>query len=393
MPSYATYREAVRGRRLPLAFCDLDLLERNLDALARRARGNPIRVASKSVRCVEVLRRTLAHEGFAGVMAYTAAEAAHLADHGFDDLLVAYPTVEPSEIRQALEHVAAGKTITLMVDDAEQVRRLSALAAERDVELPLCLDVDMALPLPGLFFGVRRSPIRTAAQARRLGQAIHAASHVRLEGVMGYEAQIAGLPDGTPNRAFNLFVRQLKKRSIRDLRRRRGAVVDALRADGHALRFVNGGGTGSLESTAGDPSVTESTAGSGLYAPGLFDEFAGFKHLPAAGFAVPVVRRPGPGYVACHGGGYVASGGAGKDKLPKPYLPAGLALLDQEGAGEVQTPLKVEGPITPAIGDPVFFRHAKAGELCERFETLLLLRGGAVVGEAPTYRGEGKCFL
>lgn len=391
--TYRAYKSALEGRRLPAAFVDLDLLDRNIAALRQRARGNPIRVASKSVRCVSVLRRVLEQPGFEGVMAFTAAEAAHLAGHDLDDILIAYPTLEPSELEQTFSAIRAGTHIVAMVDDPDQVRVLADLAERASVVLPLCIDVDMSLSLPGLHFGVRRSPVRTVADALRVASAIRRRASVNLEGVMGYEAQIAGLPDDTSRRAFSRVIRLLKKRSLRDLRKRRGAIVHALRGAGHALRFVNGGGTGSLESTAGDPSVTESTAGSGLYSPTLFDEFHQFKHEPAAGFAVPVVRRPASGMVTCHGGGYIASGSAGKDKLPKPYLPRGLELLDEEGAGEVQTPLRVPPSVRLQLGDPVFFRHAKAGELCERFDTMLLLRDGAVVDEVPTYRGEGKCFL
>lgn len=393
MNRYPHYRAALEGRRLPAAFVDLDRLDENVESLRLRARGNPIRVASKSVRCVDVLGRVLGQPGFAGVMAFTAAEAAHLAQHGFDDILVAYPTLDRVELAQAFAAIRSGTHIVLMVDDPEQVRRLGDHADEAGVVLPLCLDVDMSLSLPGLHFGVRRSPVRTVPDALRVATAIRRCPALRLEGVMGYEAQIAGLPDDTAQRAMSAVIRLLKKRSLRDLRRRRAAIVDALRGAGHALRFVNGGGTGSLESTADDPSVTESTAGSGLYSPATFDGFRAFRHEPAAGFAVPIVRRPTHDIVTCHGGGYVASGAAGKDRLPTPWLPEGLELLEQEGAGEVQTPLRVPMGLRLRLGDPVFFRHAKAGELCERFDTLLLLRDGRVVDEVPTYRGEGKCFL
>jgi D-serine deaminase-like pyridoxal phosphate-dependent protein len=95
----------------------------------------------------------------------------------------------------------------------------------------------------------------------------------------------------------------------------------------------------------------------------------------------------------CLGGGYVASGSAGTEKLPRPYLPDGAALLPLEGAGEVQTPVRYRGPERLALGDPIFMRHSKAGELCEHFNTLLLVMAGRVVGEVPTYRGEGQVFL
>jgi len=41
----------------------------------------------------------------------------------------------------------------------------------------------------------------------------------------------------------------------------------------------------------------------------------------------------------------------------------------------------------------VYFRHAKAGELCERFASLHLLEGERILEQAPTYRGEGQSFL
>lgn len=383
---------ALRDHRLPAAWVDLDRFDRNLDDLVRRAGGMPIRVASKSLRCRALVERVVQRRGCEGVMCFTPAEAVHLS-HTLDDLLVAYPSVDPHEVRPVFARLAAGKTIVLTVDDLEQLEILGALAREAGQVLPLCIDVDMSLALPRLHFGVRRSPIRTPADALAIGKRVRSDPHLELVGVLGYEAQVAGLPDKTPRAAWNTMVRTLKRASIRDLRKRRGAVVRALRQEGHAIRFVNGGGTGSLESTRADPSVTEVTAGSGLYVPTLFDEFEAFDPLPAAGFALPVVRRPAKGFVTCLGGGYVASGAAGPDRLPRPFLPPGLSLLEQEGAGEVQTPLQGSVADELAIGDPVFFRHAKAGELCERFAELHLIRGDEVVDVVPTYRGEGHTFL
>lgn len=407
-PTYATYRRAFEGRRLPLAFCDLDLFDRNAAALVERADGKPIRVASKSVRVQALLERTLAMDGFEGLLCYSALEAAHLAERGFRDLVVAYPTVDPHDIAAVCGALAgtdpngtdpngtgsdAGAVITLMVDAPEQVDRLEALAAAHGIVLPLCLDLDVSSSFPGLHFGVRRSPLRHADGALALARHIAGQDHLELRGLMGYEAQIAGIPDAAPGKALNPVIRWLKGRSMPEVVRRRCAAVDHLRAEGFELDFVNGGGTGSLEATAADPSVTELTAGSGLYSPGLFDGFRDFQHAPAAGFALPVTRRPAPGLVTCHGGGYVASGEPGWDKVPSPYLPSGSKLLPHEAAGEVQTPIQLPAGVDLDLGDPVLFRHAKAGELCEHFPSLLLVSGGEVVDEVSTYRGEGWCFL
>jgi D-serine deaminase-like pyridoxal phosphate-dependent protein len=159
------------------------------------------------------------------------------------------------------------------------------------------------------------------------------------------------------------------------------------------LEFVNGGGTGSLHSSTREDAVTEIAAGSGLYGPVLFDSYSSFRPLPAAMFALPVVRRPGSGVATALGGGYLASGPGDRARLPRPHLPSGLRLDPREGAGEVQTPLLGPGADALEIGDRVWMRHAKAGELCERFDRLYLIEGDRIVDEVPTYRGEGRCFL
>lgn len=396
---YARYRTALTGRSLPAAFVDLDRFDANAHAvLERTGGGKPVRVASKSVRSQALLRRVQGLDvRFRGLLCFTAAEALHLAERGFDDLLVAYPTVEPALIRAVADAAAGGATLTLMVDSVDHVDHLEAVLAGRDTRLPVCLDLDLSWDLPGLRFGVYRSPTTTVDQAVTVARRITGSRVLRLEGIMGYEAQVAGVAERAPgrSRAEQAAIVALKRRSLRRIARRRAEVVAAVEEVAGPLRFVNGGGTGSLESTSAERAVTEVTAGSALFAPGLFDHYDGFRHLPAAGFALPVVRRPAPEIMTCLGGGYIASGAAGPDKVPVPWLPAGGRLLPNEGAGEVQTPVRFPAEVAAGLqlGDPVFFRHAKAGELCERFDRLLCVSDGKVVDEVTTYRGEGKTFL
>ncbi len=392
---YAYYRAAFAGQRMPFAFLDLDLLDENIRAVLSRAGSKHIRVATKSVRCVDVLRRILAADPrIQGLMCFTAAEAVWLARQGFDDLLLGYPCYDEADIADVATATLAGAHITLMVDSLAHVERAEAVARRHGVRLPLCLDLDMAIDMPGLHFGAWRSPLRTVAQARPVIERILASSDVTLDGVMGYEAQIAGVGDLAPGRRLkNALVWRLKRRSVREVARRRAAVVKLIAELGGTLRIVNGGGTGSMATTRDESAVTEITVGSAFYAPTLFDNYRDFRYRPASGFAAEIVRRPKDGMYTCLGGGYVASGAAGPDKLPKPYLPEGARLDPLEGAGEVQTPVHYTGDVRLGVGDPVFFRHSKAGELCERFTHLLLVKGGAVVERIPTYRGEGQCFL
>ena len=397
MGTYGFYRETLRGRDMPLAFVDLDALETNAQRISDAAEEEEktVRVVSKSVRSVDVLRRILdTSDRFEGLMAFRADEAAFLSDKGFEDILVAYPVWNEDEIREACE---ADAEVTLMVSEAEHVERLGEVAPDAGVnDVPLCIDVDMSVEYPVLpRFGVYRSKVRSPEEVLELASVIDDTDGVYLDAVMGYEAQIAGLGGRNPANSplKNAIIRRLKESSKNAVLERRGEAIDALEEAGYELDFVNGGGTGSLEFTAADHSVTEVAVGSGFYFPHLFDYHEGLEYEQAAGYAVEVTRKPADDVYTCRGGGYIASGPPGVDKAPKPALPEGAELTDEEGAGEVQTPVRYDGELNR--GDPVILRYSKAGEMCERFDSLLLLRteDEEVIDEVPTYRGERRCFM
>jgi D-serine deaminase-like pyridoxal phosphate-dependent protein len=381
----------------PFAVIDLTGFDANAGALAARAAGKPLRVASKSVRCRELLSRALTRPGWHGVMAFTLPEAIWLVRTGVTtDVLMAYPTADRGALATLAADPDLAAAITLMIDSEAHLDLMDTVAApDQRAELRVCIDLDASWrPVSGrLHVGVRRSPVHGAAQASALATTVTARRGVRLVGMMAYEAQIAGLGDAPPNRALmGAVIRSMQSRSYRELLARRGAAVAAVRR--HAeLEFVNGGGTGSVAATSADPAVTEVTAGSGLYGPTLFDGYRAWRPRPAAFFALSVVRRPAPELATVLGGGWVASGPADPSRLPTPYLPVGLTLLGTEGAGEVQTPLGGAAARRLRVGDRVWFRHAKAGELCERVDRLHLVEGDTVVDTVPTYRGEGHAFL
>jgi len=382
----------------PFAVIDMAAFHANAAAMTRRAAGKPIRLASKSVRCRHLIAEALGLDGFQGILAFTLPEALWLAAAGTsDDIVVGYPTTD----RQALTRVAADKTaaaaITLMVDGPDHLDLIEKVSAGLPDPQPIrvAMDIDAGYESMGGRFraGARRSPIRTPAEAARFAETIMSRPRFRLAGLMAYESQIAGVGDDSPGRPlYSRAVRLMQRRSAAELAVRRAAIVAAIRAL-TPLEFVNGGGTGSLAGTSAEAAVTEIAAGSGLYHPTLFDAYRGFTGQPAALFALPVVRRPGPGVVTALGGGYLASGPGTPSRVPSPYLPAGLRLDRDEGAGEVQTPLMGSAADGLKLGDRVWLRHAKAGELCERFSELHLIDGSSVVATVPTYRGEGQTFL
>lgn len=377
----------------PVAIVDLDAFDSNADAMAANAAGKPLRLASKSVRCRAALRRVLARPGWQGVLAYTLPEALWLVRDGVtDDAVVGYPTADAVALRALAADEAVSARVTIMVDAVEQLDFVdSVVPPDARPAIRVCLDLDASWKPAGMHVGVRRSPVHTAAAAGALAAAVASRKGFDLVGLMSYEAQIAGLGDRPPGRPVRaLAIRAIQRRSWAELVERRSAAVAAVRA--HAdLEFVNGGGTGSIAASAADAALTEVAAGSGLYGPTLFDAYRAWRPRPAAFFGVTVVRKPTPDTATVLGGGWVASGEAGPTRLPRPVLPTGLKLIGQEGAGEVQTPLLGGGSLS--VGDRVWFRHAKAGELCEHVNTLHAVSGAEVVDRWPTYRGEGQAFL
>ncbi|MCC7441197.1 MAG: alanine racemase [Bdellovibrionales bacterium] len=397
--------EALEGRRLPAMAVDLEAFDRNVAAaaglVASRPRGSgpggmTLRLATKSIRVPELIRRVLKFGApYRGLMTYSAEETAFLASEGFDDFLLAYPTVQKSDVEAVVLVHQSGKTVRLMIDSVDHLRILSALVGMLDQPLELVIDIDMSLrPALGLMhLGVRRSPVRSARDVVALYDECKHLPNLRIVGLMGYEAQIAGLGDRSPfHKAMNPVFQGVRAASVRSVSKLRHEAAEAVRAAGHTLTLFNGGGSGSLNTTVEESWLTEATVGSGLLCSHLFSYYSNIRYEPAFWFALQVARSSDAGYATCLGGGYIASGAPGWDKVPVPEYPPGLSLIPDEGCGEVQTPLQSKGDEL-SVGSRVLFRPSKAGEPAERFNEYLLVENGEVTGSAKTYRGMGKAFL
>jgi D-serine deaminase-like pyridoxal phosphate-dependent protein len=377
----------------PIFVVDLDAFDANADDLARRAGGLPVRVASKSLRIPALVERALAHDGFHGVLAFTLREALWLHAEGIcDDIVVAYPTVDRGALAELVASPSAAAAITLMVDSTPHLDVIDSVRVSPAVPVRLCVDIDAGLRVAGRHVGPKRSPLQDTAGVVALAREITGRAGFRLVGAMTYEGQVAGLQDTVPTaRSRSAIIRRLKSLSMSQLAVRRREIDHELRQLTD-LEFWNAGGSGSVQASAADPVVTEVAAGSGLLVPTLFDHYKSFEPRPASYLGLPVVRRPGPGMVTVHGGGIVASGPAGADRLPTPWAPAGLELTGLEGAGEVQTPIIGQPADLLEIGDLVWFRPAKSGEPFEHAVTVHLLSGSEFVDTVPSYRGRGQAF-
>ncbi|PRB12415.1 alanine racemase [Microbacterium sp. MYb72] len=375
----------------PVAVIDREALRHNALDLLVRSGGLPIRVASKSVRVRAVLDAVLALPGFHGILAFTLPEALWLADT-HDDIVIGYPTVDRAALQRLFADERAAARITLMIDDPVHLDVIDSVAGPGNrPEIRVAIDVDASLRSPLLgHIGVRRSGLFTAGEVAAFARKVVARPGFRLVGLQMYDAQIAGQGDAAGPDAP--LIRAVQARSRSELRERRAEIVAAT-APIAPLEFLNGGGTGSLEFTGSDESLTEASAGSGLLGGHLFDGYRSFRPAPAAAFGFDVVRRPTADIATVLGGGWIASGPPVASRQPLPVWPEGLRTMPREAAGEVQTPLQGRAATTLGVGDRVWFRHSKSGEAAERIEAYHLVSGDEIIDELPTYRGEGKAFL
>lgn len=379
----------------PFAVVDLDAFDANAADLARRTAGQAtIRLASKSLRSRTLIRRAVQQQGYQGILAFTLPEALWLAEE-HPDIVIGYPTTDRTALKQLAADERAASRITLMIDSTSQLDFIDEVVGASRPPIRVCIDLDASLELAGgrLHLGPYRSPVHTPRQAVALARALQDRAGFHLAGVMSYEGQIAGLGDNQPGSPLKrAAIRAMQRLSAHELADRRAAVIAAVEAV-TPLEFVNGGGTGSIEQTAAEHVITEIGAGSGLYGPGLFDYYRRFRPRPAAYFVMSVVRRPSEKIATVLGGGWIASGPPGRDRQPTLSWPQGLRMNPTEGAGEVQTPVLGNAAHGLRLGEHVWFRHAKAGELCERVNTLHLVSGADIVEQVTTYRGEGHAFL
>lgn len=387
------FDQAFQEIERPFAWIDFDALDKNIATVRNDCGEKNIRIATKSIRSIEILRYI--HDNLPngiGYMTFTAAETLFLLQQHFDDFLLGYPVMEEDSVRQLLHFVKAGKTVTFMVDKQEHVSFLARLGQELGVRVQVCIDINVSNDFKLLYFGTKRSSLYSLESLTPFLKFIEQQPYIEVVGAMGYEAQIAGVGNRPANAIKGRIIEAMQQQAKKQVTQFRRLAIAHIKAYFPKVRFINGGGSGSMAYTAQQREVTEITVGSAFYAPALFDQFTHLQLEKAAGFALRVTRKPEKNIVVCHGGGYTASGAIGVDRLPVFYEPAFYSYLSLEGAGEVQSPIKVKHKKVK-VGDTLYFRHAKAGELCERFQKLHGIRGDKYAGSFNTYRGDGQCFL
>ncbi len=385
--AFEELRALLHAESCPCAILDLPTFNANVETMEEiiLPLHKYIRLGTKSVRVPALIQSLLARSWVNGVLIFHPNEIAYLQDLcQVKDFLLAYPIIgekDAQTIAEAAKRDLQAK-ITIMIDNESHLQILEQAAARLNVKLHVCIDVNMSVTYLGIYAGVRRSPLNQAEEVVKLAQQIDHYPHLHFRGIMGYEAQNAGIGDDTR------LYRKMKAKSRQIVNIRRQQIVDALEKAGFHCEIVNGGGSGCMKDTAYETTITEIGAGSALFKSYIFDPIKALEDFsPSLFMALRIVRKPTSEIVTTFSGGFYASA-AGKP--PKVVLPSGVTPLPMEGFGEVQTPFTFNPKqLALSIGDIILCRFAKAGEPLERFNEVAVVENGKIIDHYPTYRGVG----
>lgn len=209
----------------PVLVLDLDILDRNIAAMAAlaKAHGVSLRPHAKTHKSVDIAKRQLA-AGAVGLCCAKIGEAEVLADGGITGLLITSPVSAPAAIARLASLAKRSDGLIATVDNVAVAERIAAALAEADAAIDVMIDIDP---------GIRRTGIASPEAAVELANAIAASGRLRLRGVQYYCGMQQHVEDYAERRAAIVERTDYLK-----------TVIAALTDAGHPPEIISGSGTG-----------------------------------------------------------------------------------------------------------------------------------------------------
>jgi D-serine deaminase-like pyridoxal phosphate-dependent protein len=354
----------------PVLLADLDRLEANIARMASRAAGAglAVRPHAKSHKCAAIARRQL-EAGAAGICCAKIGEAEALAAAGVGPILLTSPIVGDDQARRVAALARAHPGLAVVVDHPRQARELArAFAGAEDAPLATLVDVDV---------GLARTGVSTPEDALAVATAIAESGSLRLAGVQGYGGHwqhIAGLAK--------------RRAAIAAGMERLSGVVSALRAAGHAIDWVTGGGTGSFSADAQLGVLTEVQPGSYIFMDSQYRDAlegdADGEYEQSLFVQARVVSVNAPSHVTVDAG---LKAFATDGPLPRAATPRYAACRYFWYGDEHGGLSRPEDGAPIALGERIEFVPPHCDPTIDRYDRIVLVRGDTVVEVAPIEAG------
>lgn len=298
----------------PALLIDLPLMEANLTRMADFFRDRPTRLRPhfKTHKCVEIARRQI-ELGATGLTCAKLSEAEVLAEAGIQSILIANQVVDPLKI-QRLAELARNRHMIVAVDQASNLRQISAAAQDNGSIIQVLVEVNV---------GLNRCGVQSGEAALKLAKLASELPGIVFSGVMGYEGHTIFEHDANLRRA-NV---QLAMGTLT-------GAANLIRAACLPVEIVSGGGTGTYDMTGVFPGLTEIQTGSYVFMDTEYSQL----DLPfenALFLLATVVSIPSTARAVLDCGMKALSSDNG---LPEIWSPAGVrltALHEEHGLVEV----------------------------------------------------------
>ncbi len=258
----------------PALILDKTKLVRNIRRMADFAAGGPamLRPHAKTHKCVEIARLQL-DAGAVGITCAKLGEAEALADGGISDILIANQIVGPLKLARLVE-LARRCTVTVAVDDADNVRRLSSAAVAAGVTLRVFVEVNV---------GMDRCGVEPGEPVLALARQVDAAEGLVFAGLQAYEGHLQDL----------LPFEEREARTLVDMRKALTS-KELIEAAGIEVGAVSGCGTGTHTITGRLPWMTELQCGSYATMDAQYAAVGGADYENALTVLTTVISRPRP---------------------------------------------------------------------------------------------------
>lgn len=129
----------------PFLSLDLEVLERNLRAMAELAKqaGVRLRPHTKTHKSPYIAKKQLEY-GASGITVAKLGEAEVMAEHGVDDILIAFPLVGRNKLKRFNDLLDRAR-LTVGLDDIAVARGINDVGEARKQRIPVYADVDTGL--------------------------------------------------------------------------------------------------------------------------------------------------------------------------------------------------------------------------------------------------------